>query len=91
MEYLALYSKKCKKCGHLDSEEPIKYTNCHHKAGNTECPAIDIQFAIVGAAKRFAIAVKQARAKGDFKREAELLELVSKKTPAFQHKVKEHL
>lgn len=89
MDYLALYSRRCKRCSHLDPEESKAYDACHFSNGNKECPAIDVQFAIVGEAKRFANALKKARRTGDLNREAEILEAVAKRSPAFQHKFKE--
>ena len=90
MDHLALYSKKCKTCKHLDPEEVKEYT-CHFTRGNADCPAQEIQFAVVGEAKRLAMLVKKARSAGDFEREVTVLTVVSKRTPAFQQKFREHL
>jgi len=89
MEYLALYSSDCKKCGHLDPDESFKYDKCHYSRGNPECPAKEIQFAIVGEAKRFAHATKRARDAGDFAREVKILKAVAGRSEAFQHKYRE--
>jgi hypothetical protein len=89
MDYLALYSEKCKRCGHLDPEAPKKFNNCHFSKGNTECPAQEVQFAVVGEAKRFAAAAKKARKAGNLAMEAEILDTVAKRSPAFQHKFQE--
>lgn len=89
MDYLALYSKNCKRCSYLDPDEPQKFEKCHFSKGNAECPAVDVQFAVVGEAKRFARAVKKAKSNGDLNKEAEILEAVAKRSPAFQHKFKE--
>ncbi len=89
MDYLALYSTKCKRCSHLDPEAPKTFNNCHYSKGNTECPAKEVQIAIVGEAKRYATAAKKARRAGDLAREAEILEAVAKRSAAFQHKFQE--
>lgn len=89
MEYLALYSARCKKCSHLDSEEKIAYDKCHYTKGNTECPAQDMQLAVVGQAKRFAREAKLAREKGNLIREVNILKAVASKSEAFQHKYRE--
>ncbi len=91
MDYLALYSAKCKRCGHLDPDEPRKYTKCHASNGNSECPAKEVQFAVVGEAKRYAQSVKRAKRVGDLAKEAEVLEAVAKRSAAFQHKFREWL
>ena len=89
MDYLALYSSKCKRCKHLDPEEPKAFTKCHSSAGNKLCPADEVQFAVVGEAKRFAVAVKKARASGNLAKEVRILQEVAKRPQAFQHKFKE--
>ena len=89
MDHLALYSQNCKKCSHLDPDEKTKFDKCHFSKGNADCPAKEVQFAVVGEAKRFARAIKKAKATGDLIKEAEILEAVAKRSPAFQHKFKE--
>ena len=89
MDYLALYSRNCKKCKHLDPEEPREYSKCHFNNGNKECPAQEVQLAVVGEAKRFAAAVKDARSAGLIAREVELLQEVAKRPSAFQHRFRE--
>lgn len=89
MDYLSLYSKNCKRCKHLDPEETKAYTKCHFTNGNAQCPASEVQLAVVGEAQRFADAMKRARRKGDLDREAEILNAVAKRSPAFQYKFKE--
>lgn len=89
MDYLALYSTNCKKCKHLDQEETKAYDKCHYSKGNNDCPAKEVQIAVVGQTLRAATELKKARAKGDLNREAQILEAVAKKSPAFQHKFKE--
>lgn len=89
MDYLALYSRNCKKCKHLDPEETREYTKCHFNNGNKECPAQEVQFAVVGEANRFAAAVRKARAAGLIEREVQLLQEVAKRPPAFQHRFRE--
>lgn len=89
MEYLALYSRNCKRCGALDPEEDRVFEKCHFSKGNKQCPAAEIQFAVVGEAQRFANALLKARRQGDLDRESAILTEVAKRTPAFQHKFKE--
>lgn len=91
MDHLALYSTKCKSCKHLDEEEAVAYDKCHYTKGNTLCPAQEVRLVIVGEAKRFAKAVIKARAAGDLKREAVILEQVAKRSLPFQHKFREAL
>lgn len=91
MDYLALYSSRCKTCGFLDPEETKKWTACHFSKGNTECPAKEVQFVIVGEARRYAQAVAKARKTGDLTKEVKLLEVVGKRSAGFQQKFKEWL
>lgn len=91
MDILALYSPKCKRCGHLDPDEPEKFDRCHSSNGNTECPASEVQFAVVGEARRLADKVIKARSVGDLAREVEILQKVAKRSDAFQHKFRERL
>ena len=90
MEHLALYSRNCKFCSHLDPEETKKF-KCTTAHGNTECPAQEIQFAVVGKAKRLAVDVKAARRDGDISREVLILNRVGKRTKAFQQKFNDWL
>lgn len=90
MEHLALYSSNCKRCGHLDPEEEKKFNKCHFSAGNTECPAQEVQLAVVGEAIRLAKAIKKARSDKDMKKEIEILQYVAERSPAFQQKFREH-
>lgn len=89
MDYLALYSRNCKKCKYLDPEESKGYDECHYSKGNEQCPAKEVQIAVVGLAQRAATELKKAKAKGDLRREAKIIRAVAKKSPAFQHKFKE--
>lgn len=91
MDNLALYSRKCKTCKHLDPEEEILHVKCHFSRGNKDCPAAEVRIIVVGEARRFAEAVRQARSKADLGREAKLLKIVQKRDPAFQQKFKEWL
>lgn len=91
MDHLALYSRNCKTCRHLDPEEKVAHDKCHHASGNTECPAKEIQFAVVGMAKRFATAMRKVQATSNLAKQIEILEAVEKRSPAFQHKYKEWL
>ncbi len=89
MDHLALYSRNCKRCSHLDPEESRAFEKCHFSNGNQECPALEVQLVVVGEAKRFASAWKKARNEGNLVRQAEILDAVSKRSPAFQFKFKE--
>jgi hypothetical protein len=89
VDHLALYSRNCKKCKALDPDEVKTFTKCHFDQGNRECPAKEVQFAVVGEAKRLADAVKKARAKSDMVREIEILNLVAKRSAAFQQRFRE--
>lgn len=89
MDHLALFSRKCKTCKHLDPEEEVAYTKCHFDKGNTECPAKEVQLVVVGQAKRLGLEVKKARSAGNIQREVEILNAVSKKSAAFQQKFRE--
>jgi len=91
IEFLALYSAKCKRCGHLDPEEEKKFNKCHFKKGNLECPAKEVQIVVVGEAKRFAAEVRKARAARNIDREIKVLDEVAKRSPAFQQKFREWL
>lgn len=91
IDHLALYSRKCKTCRHLDPEEKVAYEECHHSRGNTECPAKEVQFAVVGMARRFAEEVKKARKASDLARERAVLESVEKRSLAFQQKFRDWL
>jgi len=91
LDHLALYSRDCKRCKHLDPEEKKGFDHCHHTQGNPECPAKEVQFAVVGMARRAANQVKKARARSDLNREIEILKAVEKRSPAFQHKFAEEL
>ncbi len=89
MEYLALYSRNCKRCKSLDPEETREFDKCHFNNGNKECPAQEVQLAVVGEATRFANAVKKARSNGLIAQEVMLLQRVAKRSPAFQQKFRE--
>lgn len=89
MDHLALYSRNCKTCKHLDPEEEKVFEKCHFSKGNTECPAQEIRFAIVGEAKRFATALQKAKKQKDLAKEVKILEAVAKRSAAFQHKFRE--
>ena len=89
MDHLALYSKNCKICKYLDPDEVKEFSKCHFKNGNTECPAKEVQFAVVGEARRLAAKFKAASTANNIKEQVRILEFVSKRTPAFQHKYRE--
>ena len=80
-ELFALYSVNCLRCSRLIPGLPNAY-GCHSEV-NSECPASEVTFVVVGKAARFAKAVKRARANGNTRREADLLVAVAKKSPAF--------
>lgn len=89
VDYLALYSRNCKRCKHLDPDEDTAYDDCHFSKGNTQCPASEVRLVVVGAAERAATMLRQARKVGDLAQEAKILKAVAKKSHAFQHKFKE--
>ena len=89
MDHLALYSKNCKICKFLDPDEVREFNKCHYKNGNTECPAKEVQFAVVGEARRLAARFKIAMSSNDINKQVEILQFVSKRAPAFQHKFRE--
>ena len=91
MDFLALYSKKCKSCKHLDAEESVAYDKCHYTKGNALCPAQEVQLVVSGEAQRFAKAVLRARASGNFEREVLILQKVAKRSNPFQFKFREAL
>jgi hypothetical protein len=82
-EHVGLYSPKCKSCGHLDPDEPKKYTICHYSKGNEFCPAGEIQLVVVGKARKYAQQVLAARARRDPEVETRILNLVKAKSQAF--------
>jgi hypothetical protein len=82
-ERVALFSKLCKKCGHLDADEPKRYSKCHYSKGNEFCPAGEIQLVIVGKAHKYAQQVIAARNARDVGAEARILQLVEKGSKDF--------
>ena len=82
-EHLALYSTLCKKCGHLDPDEPKKYVKCHYSKGNKFCPAEEVQIVIAGKAQKYAEQVLAARNQRNPQAEVKILELVKAKSKAF--------
>jgi hypothetical protein len=89
MEYLALYSQKCKDCKSLDPEASNLYTSCHFENGNKECPAQEVQLVVVGLASRLAKEFVAAKVNADLSAQSKILQRVSTKTRAFQHKFNE--
>jgi hypothetical protein len=85
-EHLALYSSSCKVCGHLDPQEPKKFSSCHYSKGNVHCPAAEIQIVVVGKAYRYAQQVLAARNLRDASAEARILAIVAKQSAAFQER-----
>jgi hypothetical protein len=90
MEYLALYSRNCKFCKALDPTEPKQF-NCHFSQGNTQCPASEVRFAVVGKALRWASLVNKARIERDASKEAKVLVAVGEQSKAFQTKFYDEL
>ncbi|QBQ74551.1 hypothetical protein BcepSauron_171 [Burkholderia phage BcepSauron] len=86
LEYLQLYSRKCKTCKHLDPSEAKAYSTCHFSKGNEDCPAREIRFTIVGKANRMARQVLAARDARDAQAEAKILALVAQEDEAFRER-----
>jgi hypothetical protein len=91
MDHLALYSRRCKICKSLDPEEEREFPQCHFEQGNTECPAQEVQFAVVGRVIRYGKDYQKAQIAGNLAEQSRLLELVAKKSQAFQFKFNEFL
>ena len=89
MDHLALYSRRCKFCKSLDPDEKREFPECHYERGNKECPAQEVQIAVVGKVTRYVKEYARARSTGNLADQSKILELVSKKSPAFQFKFKE--
>lgn len=86
-EYLSLYSRDCKTCGHLDPEEVADPDiKCLYSNGNRWCPAAEIQIVIVGEAQRMAQRVLRARSKRDAELEARIMNRLKNKSPAFKER-----
>lgn len=81
-EYLELYSKKCLRCSYLIQEEGMKEHTCHYTNGNVECPAQEVQIILGGKIRRAVKLIRQARSQLDPKKEAQILEEISKEGPA---------
>lgn len=90
MDYLSLYSERCLKCSHLVAGAPKAYTSCHSER-NPQCPAAEVRIVFTGLATRCAKEVKQARLKGDLKREARILAFVAEQGKVFEQKFLESL
>lgn len=86
IDHLALYSTKCKRCGHLDPDEKRKFTACHFDKGNTLCPASEVRIVVVGQATSYARQVRKARDERNPQEEARLMAYVSRQSVAFQSK-----
>lgn len=85
-EHLGLYSTLCKKCGHLDPDEPKKYSKCHYSKGNRYCPAEEVQIVVVGRAQKYAQQVIAARAARNAEAEHKILGQVMAKSAAFKER-----
>ena len=91
MDYLALYSRNCKFCKSLDPEATREFPACHFDRGNTECPAQEVQIAVVGKVNRYVKEYMKAQVAGDLVKQSSLLGAVAKKSAAFQHRFNELL
>lgn len=86
-EYLSLYSRDCKTCGHLDPEEVADPDiKCHYSTGNRWCPASEIQIVVVGEAQRMAQRVLRARSRRDADVEAKIMSRLKSKSEAFRER-----
>jgi len=79
-------------CQHLSPETGTRdFQDCHYKKGNKQCPAAEVQFAVVGEALVYARRVLRARDKRHPKREARLMKYVGTQSAAFQSRFYEYL
>jgi hypothetical protein len=85
-ESLALFSRRCKTCKHLDPEESKAWVSCHFTKGNEHCPAQEIQFIIVGEAYRLAKQILLARDVRNAAEEAKILAKVARESQTFQER-----
>lgn len=85
-EYFALYSADCMTCSHLSETGTTAHVGCHFSKGNTECPAAEVRFVVVGEALEYAKRVLAARDKRLPKREARLMRHVGQQSKAFRSK-----
>ncbi len=86
-EFFALYSDNCMKCKHLSPETgKVAFVDCHHSKGNTQCPAAEVKFVVVGEALEYARRVLKARDRRHPIREAKLMQHVGAQSPAFRAK-----
>jgi len=83
-EFFALYSADCLQCKHLSETGTTAYVDCHHTKGNTQCPASEVRFVIVGEALDYARRVLAARDKRHAKTEARLMRHVGEQSVAFK-------
>lgn len=91
LEYFAIYSANCLKCGHLVEADYRKYDKCHYSNGNKQCPASEVRVTITGKVERLVKRLIKARKRKDPQREAEVLTLVSKESPSFQRRFYQEL
>jgi len=85
-EFLALFSKRCKSCKHLDPDEAKAWVSCHFSKGNEHCPAAEIQFIIVGEAYKLAKQVLLARDTRNTAEEARILAKVARESDGFKER-----
>ena len=80
------------KCKHLSPETgTVSEVECHFSKGNTQCPAEEVKFVIVGEALNYAKRVLAARDKRHPKTEAKLMQHVGSQTAAFKLKFYQYL
>ena len=85
-EYFALYSADCMQCKHLSPQTGTQvYERCHVSKGNKQCPAAEVQFAVVGEALNYAKQVLKARDKRFARTEARLMRYVGQQSSAFKN------
>lgn len=85
-ELFALYNANCMQCKHLSETGSTAFVECHYSKGNTQCPAAEVRFVVVGEAVEYAKRVLRARDKRLSKREARLMQYVAKQSKAFRAK-----
>ena len=91
-EAFALYSANCMTCRHLSPETGTKsHVKCHFTKGNTQCPAAEVTFVVVGKALKYAKLVRKCRDERNAARESKLMLYVANQTDAFKSKFYDYL
>ncbi len=85
-EYFALYSANCMTCSHLSETGDVAHIECHYSKGNTQCPASEVRFVVVGEAQEYARKILAARDKRHANTEARLMKYVGQQSAAFKSK-----